>query len=138
MPIAGKDTVFKHGTHAATSVNTDYTTSTRSVSFKLNGEEVDATTFGNAFRDYEPSYINGTVSVTYKYSTAMITAIGSIITNRDTVTWELGPTGSTAGEAKISGSMIPTGFDMNLAVGVLEEFTQEWRVTDTVTFGAYS
>lgn len=137
MAIGGQSTLWKHGTHAATGTATDYTSSTRSVSPSWDQETVDATVFGDAYKDFEASFKNSTISATYKYSTAMWTVLTDIYSNGDTVAFEIGPDGSTTGKPKITGNMFITKLDLPLSVGALEEISVSFQVTGSVTFTTY-
>lgn len=138
MPIGGKDTTWKHGTHGAVSSNSDFTTVTMSLSPSFNAEEADATVFGDGFRSYEATFKNGTIDVIYKYSTATFSSLSAIYDGEDEITWEIGPTGTTATNVKITGSAVMTKFDLPLTVGTVEKINVTFRVTGAVTFAAFS
>jgi hypothetical protein len=138
MAIGGQNTAWKHGTNGAVSSNTAFTTSMRSVNVTINGEEVDSTTFGDAFREYEASFINGSFSSSYKYDTTVFGQLGAILTGRDTVTFEYGPDGTASTKPKLTGSMVMTSFSTNTNVGDLITIEVGWRISGTPTFGAYS
>jgi hypothetical protein len=137
MSVGGKDTTWKHGTHGAVSSNSNYTTNTMSVSPNFNAEEADATVFGDGSRSYEATFENAQIDVVYKYDTAMFAVLAAIYSGRDSVTWELGPTGTTSTFAKITGSMVMTKFDTSLSVGDVIKISVSWRVTGAVTFTTF-
>lgn len=138
MALAGPSTTWKHGTNGAVSVNTDFTSKTRSVSMSNSREEVDATTFGDSYRDYEASFSNSTITVQYKSDTTLYSQLGAIYNGLDTVTFELGPTSIVATNPKITGSMVMTSLGLPYNVGDLQVFDVTWRVTGAVTFGVFT
>lgn len=137
MAISGKDTVWKHATNGAPSTNTDYTSKTRNVSLNCDGEEVDATVFGDGFRDYEQSFKNATITGTYKYDATIWQVVADLYSNGTSITWELGPVGSSASSPKITGSMICKSFTQPFNVGELQMVNVNFRVTGAVTFTTY-
>lgn len=138
MAVGGKDTNWQHGTHGATSSLTDYTSSTMSVNPSFNAEEADATTFGNAYRDYEQTFKNSTIEVTYKYSTTVFGQLFAIWDGGDSVDFQLGPTGITTGNAKITGAMVITKIDPPVTVGDIIKFNVSFRVNGTVTYATFA
>lgn len=138
MALGGKNTYWAHATHGSPSSNNSYVSSTRSLSVAFDGEEVDATVFGDAYRDYEQSFKNATINVTYKYSTAMWQVIADLYANGTSITFELGPDGTTSTYPKITGSMVLINFNQGFDVGSLEEIPVTFRVTGAPTFTTYS
>jgi len=137
MAIGGKLTTWKHGTHGAISSNTDFTTVTMSLSPSFNAEEADATVFGDGFRSYEATFKNATIEAEYHYDTSTFSSLAAIYDGEDTVTFEIGPTGTVATNVKITGTMVMTKFDIPLTVGTVEKINTSWRVTGAVTFTAF-
>jgi hypothetical protein len=140
MAVGGKDTTWKHGTNGAVAVNTDFTTATMEVNPSFNAEEADATTFGDSYRNYEQTFKNGTVAVKYYFSTTVWNQIAAIYNGGDTVTFELGPTGTTGGgiNAKITGEMCLLSLSPPFAVGNVITFDTSWRISGAVTFTTFS
>jgi hypothetical protein len=137
MAIGGKDTTWKHGTNGAVAVNTNFTTKTMSIKPTFDAEEVDATVFGDGYRSYEQSFKNAEIQVVYKYDTTIFGQIAAIYNGSDVVTFELGPTGTTAGNVKITGSMVLKKFDPQIDVAELEKLSTTWRVSGAVTFTTF-
>ncbi len=137
MPIAGSATTWKHATNGSPAALTDYTTKTRSVTLNNDGEEVDATTFGDSFREYEQSFKNAEIVVQYKYDATIWQVIADLYTNGTSIIWELGPVGITVGNPQIEGSMICRTFSQPFAVGELQVLDVTFRVTGAVTFGTF-
>lgn len=137
MAIGGQNTAWKHATHGAPTSLTDYSTKTRNVTMSLEGEEVDATVFGNLFRDYERSFINGSFEAEYKYDTTIFGVLGDLFTNGTSVDFEYSPNGTTATNPKVTGAMICTSVSSPAAVGDLLVVSATFRINGTVTFGTH-
>lgn len=139
MSIAGKNTAWKHGTNAAPTVLTDYTTNMTQVNMTLNGEEVDATTFGTTgFRDYEQSFKSGTFATVYEYTDAIWTALYTLFANGTEVDFQYSPDGTANGKPKLEGDMIATSFDDGNSVGQFKTISVNWRIVDTPSPGTHS
>lgn len=138
MAIAGKDTYWAHATHGSPSSNTNYTTKTRSLNITLDGEEVDATVFGDAYREYEQSFKSAEITVQYKYDSTIWTVLTDLYDNGTSITWEAGPVGTTNGSPKLSGSQVLRSLGLPYNVGELQVMDATFRVTGAVTFGTYS
>lgn len=138
MAIGGKDTTWKHGTNGALTDLTNFTTKTRSVTFSAEGETIESTVFGDSYRDYEQSFKSATIEVTYKYDTTVFGQLAAIFTNSSTVSFELSPEGTAAGNAKITGSMQLPSFNTNFNIGELQEISVTFQVSGAVTFGTHS
>jgi hypothetical protein len=74
----------------------------------------------------------------YKYATATFSSLAAIYDGEDEVTFEIGPTGTSATNVKITGSMVMTKFDIPMNVGDVEKISVSWRVTGAVTFTTFS
>ncbi len=138
MSIGGKDSTFKHGTHGAISSNTDFTTKLMSLTPNFNAEEADATVFGDGSRSYESTFENAEIDASYKFDTTVWGQLAAIYTGRDAVTFEIGPTGTTATNARITGTMVMTSFGAPLAVGDIIKVPVKWRVTGAVVFDLFT
>ena len=137
MSVGGKDSDWRHGTNGAVSSLTNFTTKTRSVSPSFNAEEADATVFGDAYRDYEQTFKNATIAVTYKYDTTVWGQITAIYNGGDSVDFQLGPTGTSASNAKITGAIVITSISAPITVGDILQFDVNWRVNGAVTFTTF-
>ena len=133
-----KDTTWKHGTSGNESVNTDFTSKTMDLDPSFDMEEDEATCFGDGFRAYEATFENATINVKYHYDTTLIGQLAAIKSGRTAVTWEIGPTGTATGEARISGSAILLKINPPLNVGQVIVITANWRVTGAVVFDTFS
>lgn len=134
MSVGGATSAWKHGTNGAIAVNTDFTAYTLSVNPSFDAEEVDATTFGDTYRDFEQSYKNASIDVEMKFDATRFAQMAAIYNGGDIVTWELSPAGTSSGNVKITGSMVMTKFNPSVTVGDLIKMTMTWRVSGAVTF----
>lgn len=139
MAIGGKNTKFKHGTHGALATNTDFSADIRSVTPNYDRETVDATTFGDAYKDHEMSFKNATFEIVYKYKTdgTIYSMLTSLYSNDEEVTFEYSPNGTTATYPKDTGSMFITKISTPTQIGNLIECSVSWQVNGAVTFGAH-
>jgi len=137
MALGGSSSDWRHGTNGAVSSNTDFSAKTRGVTASFDAEQVEATVFGDTYRDYEQSYKNATIEATYKHDTTIFGQLTAIYNAGDTVTFQLGPTGTTSGYAKITGSMFITKLGIPVEVGNLLEIPVSWQVSGAVTFTTY-
>ncbi len=138
MSIGGSLTSWKHGTNGAVSSNTDFTAKTMDVQPSFEAEQVDATTFGDGYREFEQSFKNAKIEATYKYDTALFAQLAAIYNAGDTVTFELGPDGATAPKPKITGSMFITSLGTPISVGELIKMEVSWQVSGAVVFTVFS
>jgi len=137
MAVGGSLSTWKHGTNGAVSSNTDFSAKTREVTPSFEAEQVESTTFGDTYRDYEQSFKNATIEVTYKYDTTLFAQLAAIYNAGDIVTWELGPTGIVATNPKITGSMFMIKLGNPVKVGDLLEISVSWQVSGAVVFTAF-
>jgi hypothetical protein len=138
MAIAGAATVWSHASSGAASTNVDYSAKTQELSLSFDGEEVDATCFNAAaFRAYEQSFKNGEIEVTYKWDAAINTVITDLWKNGTSVTFSLSPIGTTAGNPRVTGSMICRTIELPFSVGELQQINATFRVTGTPTFDTH-
>lgn len=137
MAVGGKNSNWKHGTNASPTVLVDYSSNTMSVTMSNEGETVEATTFGDSYRDFEQSFKNATIEVQYKYDKTMFDALALIYNNGTLVDFALSPDGTTASTTvKISGKAFITSFGTPVEIGNLLVCDVSWQVSGAVTFGA--
>ena len=137
MAIGGSSSSWQHGTNGATGVLTDFSAKTISVEASWEAEQVESTTFGDTYREYEQSFKNGSIEVEYKYDATIFGQLSAIYNGGDTVIFELGPTGTTAGMVEIDGSMFITELGMPVEIGELLVIPVTWQVSGAVTFGTF-
>src|SRR5438128_509043 len=117
MSIGGKLSTWKHGTHGALATLTNFSNKMRSADVKFDGEQVDATVWGDGYRAYEQSFKSAEADTTYKYDAALYNQLAAIYDAGETVSFEFGPDGSTSGKPKITGSMFIKSFGSPIDVG---------------------
>lgn len=138
MAIGGKDTVIKHGTNGATTTLTTFTTKTRSAGFSTETETVEGTVFGDAFRDFSPSFQSGTLALTYKYDDTIWGQITAIKNGQDVVDFEVSPVGTGTGKPKVTFSAFITNLSMDFNIGDLMEFPVDWQIDGAITYGTHT
>lgn len=138
MSIGGKNTTWKHGTQAVPGTLTDYSANMRSVSPNYDRETVDATTFGDSYKDHEMSFKNAAFETVYKYSEALYAELRSVYHNDTSVIFEYSPNGTTSTYPKDTGTMFITKIDTAAQIGNLLEINVSWQVSGAVTPGAHS
>lgn len=138
MAIAGNLTDWRTATHGSPTSLTDYTAKTLSVQMSLDGEEVDATTFGNFYRDFERSFINGTFEVQYKYDSTIWGVVSLLMTNGTSVDFQYSPDGTTTGKPKVTGAMVCTSMGSPASVGDLLVIDVTFRINGAVTFDSHA
>lgn len=144
MAIGGKNTAWKHGTNAAATTLSTYTSSVKSIDFPLTSEEIEQTVFGSSFREYEASFKSGEITVRYKYSDAMWVVLKDIWTNQTTVDFQYSPDGTASGKPKVEGLAASSGgcvlLDLSTkpAVGEALDIEARFRVSGTISFGTHS
>lgn len=137
MAVGGQNSAWKHGTNGAVSTNTDFSAKTRSVNASFDAEQVESTTFGDSYRDYEQSFKNATIETAYKYDATIFGQLAAIFNAGDVVTFEHSPDGTTSGKPRATGSMFMTKFGLPVEVGNLLEIPVSWQVSGPVTFGTH-
>lgn len=133
-----KDTVWKHASNGSPSSNVDYSAKTMSLVPNYDGESVDATTFGDAFRDKEQTFKSFGFSVKYKYDATIWQIIADLWSNGTSITFELGPVGTASTSPKVTGSMFCQSFSEPFNVGELQVMEVKFEGTGSPTFGSYS
>jgi hypothetical protein len=135
--IGGRNTTLKHGTHGALTTLTDFTAKTRSVTPNYDRETIDATTFGDADKDYEMSFKNYTYEVVYKGDETLYGQLRSIFANDESVSIQYAINGSTSGYPKDEATAFITKLGAPAQVGQLMEFSVSWQVSGAMSFGTF-
>lgn len=134
MALGGKNSAWKHKLTGNLTL-TDFTTKTMSVTLNASAEQVESTTFGDGYRNYEQSFKNATVEAEYKYDATLYGQLAAIYNNGDTVDFELFPDGDSAGKPKISGAAFITEFGTPVEIGNLLTLSVSFQVDGVLTFG---
>jgi hypothetical protein len=138
MAIGGKLTTWKHGTHGALTTLTDFTSKTRSVTPNYDRETVDATTFGDADKDYEMSFKNYTYEVMYKGDSTLYGQLREIFANDESVSVQYSVDGTASGKPKDEITAFIQKLSPPAQVGQLIEFSVTWQGTGAMAFGSHA
>lgn len=138
MALGGKNSNWQHGTNAAPTVLTDFTTKTMSVTLNAEAETVESTVFGDAYRDYEQSFKNATIDVQYKYDSTIYGQLADLYNNGTIVDFQLSPDGTGSLMPKITGKAFVTSFGTPVEVGNLLVLDISLQVSGALTFGSHS
>lgn len=138
MAIGGSSSDWRTGTNGAVAVLTDFSAKTISVESSFEAEQVESTTFGDTYREYEQSFKNGTIEVEYKYDATIFGQMAAIYNGGDTVSFQLSPTGTASGAVKITGSAFITELGMPVEIGELLQMSVSYQVSGAVTFSTHS
>ena len=133
MALGGKNSVWKHKLTGNVTM-TNFTTKTMSATLSASAEQVESTTFGDSYRNYEQSFKNGTIEVNYKYDTTIFGQIAAIYNAGDTVDFELYPDGEDGGKPKITGSAFITTFGTPVEIGNLLQLNVTFQIDGAITF----
>jgi hypothetical protein len=133
MPIGGKNSDWRHGTHGALETLTNFTGKMRSADVTFDGEQVDATVWGDGFRAYEQSFKSAEADTTYKYDAALYNQLAAIYKDGNEVAFQFSPDGTTSGKPKVTGHMFIKTFGSPIDIGELIELGVTWQITGEVT-----
>lgn len=138
MAIGGSSSDWRHGTNGAVTTLTDFSAKTISVEASWEAEQVESTTFGDSYREYEPSFKNGTIEVEYYFDTTIFGQLSAIYNGADTIDFQLSPKGTANGEVKIAGSMFITELGLPVEIGELIAIPVTFQSSGAVTFTTHS
>jgi hypothetical protein len=138
MALGGKNTDWRHGTNGAVAVLTDFTAKTISVSPSWEAEQVESTTFGDTYREFEQSFKSGTIEVEYKSDDTIFGQLAAIYNNGDSVSFQYSPDGTASGKPKVTGSMIMTSFSPPASIGEILTISVSWQISGATTFTTHS
>ena len=138
MAVGGQNSDWRHGKNGAPTVLTDFTAKTMSVTLSAEAEQVESTTFGDSYRDYEQSFKNATIDVQYKYDPTMFDDIADIYNAGDIVDFRLSPDGTGSQKVKIEGKAFVTSFGTPVEIGNLLVLDVSFQVSGALTFGTHT
>ena len=132
----GKATVFKvdNSSGSLTTISDVLT----DVSFPQTIETAETTSFGSNAKTYIVGLSDATISISGNFDTTVDTHLSAVLGQAATLSFEYGPEGSTAGDAKYTGECLMTSYEKSGAVGDVVTFSAEFQVTGAVTRGLYS
>ena len=132
----GKATVFKVDNSGGSL--TDISNVLTDVSFPQTIETAETTSFGSNAKTYVVGLSDATISISGNFDTTVDAHLSGVLGQAATLSFEYGPEGSVALDAKYTGECIMTSYEKSGAVGDVVTFSAEFQVTGTVTRGAYA
>lgn len=131
----GKATVFKVDNSGGTL--TDISNVLTDVSFPQSVETAETSAFGSSAKSYVVGLSDATLSVSGNFDTTVDAHLIAVLGQAATLSFEYGPEGSTAGDAKYTGECLMTSYEKSGAVGDVVTFSSEFQVTGAVTRSTY-
>lgn len=131
----GKVTSFKVDNAGGTL--TDISNTLTDVSFPQTIETAETTSFGSDAKTYIVGLSDATISISGNFDTTVDAHLSGILGQAATVSFEYGPEGVVAGDAKYTGEAIMTSYEKSGSVGDVVTYSAELQVTGTVTRGVF-
>lgn len=127
----GKSTVFKLDNSGGTL--TDISNVLTSVGFPREVETAEVTAFGATAKSYIVGLSDSTISFEGSYDATVDAHLSAVLGQSDSLSFEYGPEGSTAGFIKFTGESYLTSYDVTNGVGDAVTFSASLQVTGVVT-----
>jgi predicted secreted protein len=134
MPFAhGKSAVFKLDNAGGTLV--DYSAYLNSIQMPRSIATAETTTFGvtGSAKTFIVGLSDATISLSGLFDSAADATLAGVLAQSATLTFEYGPTGSTAGMVKYTGECIMTSYQIQAAVGDAVQASVDCQVTGVIT-----
>ena len=132
----GKSTVFKVDNNAGTL--TDISNTLTDVSFPQSVDTAETSAFGASAKSYIVGLTDSTLSISGNFDATVDAHLAAIVGKADSVSFEYGPEGSTAGFVKYTGEALLTSYEKSGAIGDVVTYSAEFQVTGAITRGAYA
>lgn len=132
----GKSTVFKVDNNAGSL--TDISNTLTDVSFPQSVDTAETSAFGASAKSYVVGLSDATLSVSGNFDATVDAHLAAIVGKADSVSFEYGPEGSTAGFVKYTGEALLTSYEKSGAIGDVVTYSAEFQVTGAITRGTYS
>jgi hypothetical protein len=135
---------FKHGKSASFKVDnsggtlTDISTYLNEITHPRSIETGETTSFGNSAKTYVVGLTDSTVSIKGTWDATVDAHLAGILGQDASVSYEYGPSGTTAGNIKYTGECYLTSYETTAPVADVVTFSAEFQVTGTVTRGTYA
>lgn len=130
--LTGKSAYFNLDTSGGTP--TDLSAYTNSIDPSETLETGETTCFGKSAKTYVASLKDATFSVSGPWDPTLEAHMDAILTSHPaSLTFVLGPQGSTSTQRRISGECLLTSYSGQIPVGDVITWTADFQVTDTVT-----
>lgn len=129
----GKSAVLKLDNAAGSLV--DYSAYLNSIQMPRSIATAETTTFGVAgsAKTYIVGLTDATISLSGLFDATADATLAGVLGQTATLTFEYGPTGSTAGMIKYTGECIMTSYQIQAAVGDAVQASVDCQVTGVVT-----
>ena len=132
----GKSTVFKVDNNAGSL--TDISNTLTDVSFPQSVDTAETSAFGSSAKSYVVGLTDSTLSISGNFDATVDAHLAAIVGKADSVSFEYGPEGSTAGFVKYTGEALLTSYEKSGAIGDVVTYSAEFQVTGAVTRGTYA
>ena len=132
----GKSTVFKVDNNAGSL--TDISNTLTDVSFPQSVDPAETSAFGSSAKSYIVGLTDSTLSISGNFDATVDAHLAAIVGKADSVSFEYGPEGSTAGMVKYTGEALLTSYEKSGAIGDVVTYSAEFQVTGAITRGAYA
>ena len=132
----GKSTVFKVDNNAGSL--TDISNTLTDVSFPQSVDTAETSAVGSSAKSYVVGLSDATLSVSGNFDATVDAHLAAIVGKADSVSFEYGPEGSTAGYVKYTGEALMTSYEKSGAIGDVVSYSAEFQVTGAITRGTYA
>jgi len=134
----GKSAVFKLDNSSAALV--DYSAYLNDVSLSRSIETAETTTFGvtGSAKTYIVGLSDANFSISGLFDATADATLAGVLGFATTLNFNYGPTGSTAGMIKYTGTCIMTGYNISASVGDVVQATADFQVTGPITRTTWS
>jgi len=132
----GKSAVFKIGSSGVPGTATAISDAVREITFPRSVETGETTSFGSSAKTYLVGLSDATISISGVFDAtydAQLAGLAGI----DGVAFEYGPSGSTTGMIKYTGSCVLTSYELSSPVGDVVTFTAQFQVSGAITRATY-
>jgi hypothetical protein len=133
--VHGKDSVIKIDNASGTL--TDISSYVNNVDFPITADVAETTVMGDDNKTYIVGLKDATLSITGLWDSTIDGILGQIVGQSATVSFELSPEGTTAGNVKYTGEAICTEYSQNPPVGDVVSYSSSFQVTGAVTRGTH-
>lgn len=129
----GKSAVFKLDNSSATLV--DYSSYLNSIQMPRSIATAETTTFGvsGSAKTYIVGLTDATISLSGLFDATADATLAGVIGQTTTLNFQYGPTGSTVGMVKYTGTCVMTSYQIQAAVGDAVQASVDLQVTGPIT-----
>jgi len=127
--VHGKGSYFKVA-------STDLSAYLNSISASRTADTAETSAFGSTSKSYVAGLKDASITLSGMFDSSVYSTIMGWLGSSQT--FEFGPSGSTAGNVKVSGSALITSVEMASAVGAVVTLNLNLQVTGNVTDGTFA